>query len=301
MEVSVLLITFNRPDTTQKVFDAIKEAKPKDLFIFNDGPRAANDQDIKAREKIKAIINQVDWKCDLHTNFPDRNMGCGFGVTSAISWAFEYVDTLIILEDDCVPLQSFFKFCEYCLDKYYSSKRVMQISGNNYTEDNNFTTDDYLFSKFGHIWGWATWKRAWEEFDFDMKEWPEFKKNGYLNMIFKSQKEREYYSRLFDLYYENRTKPWGYRWMFAKIKNEGLSIIPKYNLIHNIGLGGTHNKRKVNYRINLQDDFIVSNEPTFIVCNNLYDNYHFKNHINRKKITKKRVRKFLLKVIGKNA
>lgn len=279
----ILLITFNRSDTTQKVFDVIKKVKPSKLYVFNDGPRLGNNKDLKARKEIKDIIKQVDWKCKLFTNFSEKNLGCGLGVSGAITWAFETENKLIILEDDCVPALSFFDYCDYCLEKYKNNNRVMQVAGNNYTENNNYTNDDYLFSKYGHIWGWATWKRAWVNFDYEMKEWPIFRDDKNLINITNSKQEHDYLRNIFNSYYDDRKKPWAIRWLFVKIKMGGISIVPRINLVNNIGDIGTHSKVKFKYHVNLDDPLEIRKEPLFVLCNKQYDEYHFKNHINNKK------------------
>ena len=298
IESPILLITFNRPDTTQKVFDVIKKAKPSKLYVFNDGPRPDNHKDLKAREEIKTIINKVDWECKLFTDFSEKNLGCGLGVSGAITWAFENEDRLIILEDDCVPSLSFFDYCDYCLEKYKNDNRVMQVAGNNYTENHNYTNDDYLFSKYGHIWGWATWKRAWINFNYEMKEWPIFRDNGNLLNITNSKQEHDYLRNIFNSYYYDCKKPWAIRWVFVKIKMGGITIVPRINLVKNIGYIGTHSKGKFKYHVNLDDSLEIRNEPLFVLCNKQYDEYHFKNHIYKtRNIIHRGIRK-IRKIIG---
>lgn len=279
MEAPVLLITFNRPDTTKQVFDALRKAKPQKLYVFNDGPRHNDSGDVTARNEIKNILNIIDWECKLETNFPKSNLGCGRGVSGAIDWAFKNEDRLIILEDDCVPILSFWDYCNYCLEKYKDNERVMQIAGNNYTENNNFTDTDYFFSKFGHIWGWATWKRAWKYFDYNMTDWPSFRDSNKIISVANSNKIFiQYFTKIFNDYYQNDIRPWGIRWMFAKMNNNGLTIVPRVNLVKNIGFVGTHSIGEFKY--NVADSFFIKNEPASIICNDIYDKYHFDHHIN---------------------
>lgn len=282
IKAPVLLITYNRPDTTQKVFDGIKRTMPSRLYVFNDGPRLGNVEDLKAREEIKGIINQVDWECEVFRNFSEINLGCGLGVSGAITWAFEKEYRLIILEDDCVPSIHFFDFCNYCLEKYKNNDQIVHVAGNNYTESHNYSREDYLFSKYGHIWGWATWKRAWSHFDFEMKDWPYIRDNKKLNDFFNLKREVLYFEEQFDSYYYDKNLPWGLRWFFTRIKINGLSIVPRINLIKNIGYIGTYSNTEYKYDVDLNANFIVTNEPLSVLCNTQYDIYHFKNHINKK-------------------
>jgi len=288
MEAPVLLITFNRPDTTKKVLDVLRKAKPQKLYVYNDGPRPNNLNDLNARHEINNILKTIDWACKLETNFPEHNQGCGRGVSGAISWAFNNEDRLIILEDDCVPVLSFFNYCNYCLEKYKDDEIVMQIAGNNYTENHNFTGKDYFFSKFGHISGWATWKRAWAHFDFNMTDWPSFR-NGIKKSTIFDKRIIKYLTNAFNDYYSDHKKPWAIRWMYAKFKNNGLSIVPKVNLVKHIGVNGTNSDFLFT---RVTDKYSIKNEPSSIICNDLYDKYHFDHHINpRELLSSKIIRK----------
>lgn len=282
MEAPVLLITFNRPDTTKKVLDVLRKAKPQKLYVYNDGPRPNNLNDLNARHEINNILKTIDWACKLETNFPEHNQGCGRGVSGAISWAFNNEDRLIILEDDCVPVLSFFNYCNYCLEKYKDDEIVMQIAGNNYTENHNFTDNDYFFSKFGHIWGWATWKRAWTHFEYNMTDWPFFRDGKKLLAFSNNKNIIKYFTKVFNDYYRDNKKPWAIRWMYAKLKNNGLSIVPRVNLVKNIGAIGTHSTSQFKYIV--ADKYFITNEPSSIICNDLYDKYHFDHHINPREL-----------------
>jgi hypothetical protein len=287
----VLLITFNRPDTTEQVFNAIRKAKPSRLYIFNDGPRKGNVKDKVARDNISQIVDNVDWECSVKKNFPDSNKGCGPGVSGAISWAFENEDRLIILEDDCVPTATFFSYCDHLLEKYKDDTRISMISGNNYTERNNYTDTSYFFSKYGHIWGWATWKRAWEKYDYHMLDWPEFNKTLQLQNIFRKPGEINFMRRYFERVYNQKEKgTWDHQWFFCRIKENGLSIIPSHNLVTNVGFVGTHSENRSNaHLIPVKEDYTITKEPKFVLCNMKYDAYHFKKIINRKRSLHRRI------------
>jgi hypothetical protein len=167
----VLFIIFNRPGTTQQVFDAIKQQKPKYLFVAADGPRPDKPDDKEKCKATRAIIDQVDWDCNLKTLFRDENRGCGYGPAEAITWFFDHVEEGIILEDDCLPSPYFFKFCSVILERYKSDTRIGIISGTNPLIRWNINQKDYIFSRFGSTWGWATWRRAWMYFDHEMNNW----------------------------------------------------------------------------------------------------------------------------------
>jgi len=288
----VLLITFNRPDTTQKVFDALKKAKPEKLYFFNDGPRLGNKQDFKAREKIKRILDQVDWECELSTNYSEKNLGCELGVSGAISWVLEKEESVIIVEDDVVPAISFFYFAQEILEMYKFDKRIGMVSGNNYTPI-KFNEADYIFSKYAHIWGWATWKRVWEKFDVTVPDLQKDLKNGLIKKIFHKREERKYFNYYFNrmfLAIKNKTiNTWDTQFFYFLIRNEFLSIVPRVNLVTNIGVEGTHTGDINSAHFWPTDEaFVLHKHPNKVECNTEYDYYHFKNHLN-KAIKKKHI------------
>ncbi|MDD2604606.1 MAG: hypothetical protein PHF66_07330 [Desulfobacteraceae bacterium] len=156
-EAPVLLITFNRADNTRKVFEKIREAKIKNLYVANDAPRPGNKNDEQNRNEIREMLNEIDWDCELHTLFHEKNQGNGFGPVAALNWVFEHEERAIILEDDCVPSMPFFDFCNHCLEKYKDDERIWIISGrSHHTKQPIFKKYDYLFSRFAHTWGWAS-------------------------------------------------------------------------------------------------------------------------------------------------
>ncbi|MBA4056200.1 MAG: nucleotide-diphospho-sugar transferase, partial [Marivirga sp.] len=162
LETPVLLLIFNRPDTTRRVFEAIRKARPKRLFVAADGPRQHKPEDADRCAKARKIATDVDWECEVKTFFRDTNVGCGRGPSGGISWFFEHVDEGIILEDDCLPSPLFFRFCAELLERYRDDKRVMEIGGNTFMDEANRDKEySYYFSSHNNIWGWATWKRAW--------------------------------------------------------------------------------------------------------------------------------------------
>jgi len=227
-EAPVLLVTFNRPETTIEVFKKIKQAKVKKLYVFNDGPRDGNEKDLKARKGIKKIVEQVDWDCDLYTNFSKNNLGCGHGVSSAISWAFENEDRLIVLEDDFVPAVSFFSYCHELLEKYKSDTRVWWISGNNYCEEKKILDYDYFFTTYGHSQGWATWKRSWEHFDLQMSKYPVYRDTLRKYDSYHTKKEANFFIPMKERLYNNdyaKSHQWASQFGFIIRANSGCVLL----------------------------------------------------------------------------
>jgi len=236
-ETPIILIAWKRPEKTYKVINSIKKIEPKNLYVACDGP-LKNDlyinQQIEATRKL--ILENITWDCELKTLFSDHNQGCKIGVSNAINWFFDNVDSGIILEDDCLPHQDFFYFCSELLDKYRYDDRVWSIAGNNVHKDKSICNESYFFSKYSHCWGWATWKRCWSKYDRDLKDWPCQKSKGILNNIFITSREKKYWRKTLDnIFYYSKPNTWDYQWSYTCFVNSGLTIIPKENLIYNIG------------------------------------------------------------------
>lgn len=245
LKTPVLFLVFNRPDTTQTVFDEIRKAQPAQLFVAADGPRNGRPTDNDLCKKTRDIIQQVDWDCKVYIRFLDENLGCKRAVSAAIDWFFLQNDEGIILEDDCVPDQSFFPFCQELLERYRDDERIMMISGDNFQFSRNSADESYYFSRYIHIWGWATWKRAWKHYDVDMKSWPEINKKGYLNNILSEKRAVRYWGSIFNSVYDGLINTWDYQWVYSCWIQGGLSITPNINLVSNIGFdqNSTHTKK----------------------------------------------------------
>lgn len=243
MKTAVLFLLFNRPHTTKLVFEAISKAKPPRLYVASDGPRLGKSGEKEKVDKARQIITQVDWDCEIKTHFRDEHLGCGKALSDAITWFFDNEEEGIILEDDCLPNKSFFCFCDMLLERYRTDMRVWQISGFNplgiFPSENN-----YFFSKYGPIWGWASWRRAWRYYDYNIKLWPKLKHDRTFTHFCDNLYERFWRNRIFDDIYNLKIDTWDYQWSFAKLINSGLSIIPSYNLVENIGfsMDATHTK-----------------------------------------------------------
>jgi hypothetical protein len=273
----VLFIAFARPEYATVTFAAIRKARPATLFFYSNIARRDNPDEIRRNNEVRSLVNEVDWDCELKIFFREDYVAPGISVSSAITWAFESAERLIIIEEDCIPALTFFSYCDVLLEKYKDDSRICMISGNNYSEDYNATEDSYFFSLYGHIWGWATWKRAWNKFDYEMKDWPLFKSSNQIQNVFQRKNERWFFLNLFDRYYLKEDKgTWDYQWFFCRIKEVGLSIVPKNNLVTNIGVQGVHSDTENNaHFIPVNENFTITIEPRFILRNTFYDKHHF--------------------------
>lgn len=257
MDLPITFIIFKRPHTTEKVFQAIRQAKPKKLFVIADGPRNDRENEAEKCAATRAIIDRVDWDCEVIKNYSDVNLGCAVRVSSGLDWVFSHVEKTIILEDDCIPHSSFFRFCEELLEKYQHDTRVASISAQNIQPQHKRTNYSYYFSRYSHCWGWATWRRAWQHYDLYIKLWKQVKAENLLRDILIDPKAVSYWQRKLQNIYENPTGiTWDYQWTFACWMQGSLSITPNVNLVSNVGVGAdsTH--------FDSQQDFSFINVPT---------------------------------------
>lgn len=236
LDTPVVFIVFNRPETTQQVIDAIRLAQPSKLFIIADGPREDNREDIEKVTLVRSIIDQVNWPCDVSANYAEVNLGCKKRVSSGLNWVFAQVERAIILEDDCLPHPSFFRFCEEMLAKYSKDEKIMHISGDNFQFGRRYGGGSYYFSRYAHVWGWATWKRAWQNYDVDLKRWLFSDKKKILR-DFSSFRERYFWRKTLDNVMAGKIDTWDFQWAFTCMERGALAIIPNVNLVSNIGFG----------------------------------------------------------------
>jgi hypothetical protein len=236
MRSPVLIIAFNRPETTRRVFAAVREAKPPRLYVAVDGPRPGRSGEAERCEEVKRIATSVDWPCEVMTLVRRENLGCRFGPSTAITWFFEHELEGIILEDDCLPSPSFFRYCDQLLESYREDQRVFLISGHNRRDTWKPERHDYFFSNYGGIWGWASWRRAWSHFDGDMADLDACAESGLFENLLGRRGGR---ARLaaFRRVRARSQDAWDYQWGFARHKNSGLACVPSRNLIQNIGYG----------------------------------------------------------------
>lgn len=240
LKTPVAFIIFRRPENTLRVWERIREARPEKLFLIADGPRTPEEE--KECQAARDVVAHVDWPCEVHRNFSETNLGCRQRVASGLHWVFEQVEETIILEDDCLPDPSFFSFCAELLERYRNHHEVMMISGNNFSKKRLSIPDSYFFTVFAHIWGWATWRRAWQLHDDTMSDWPQFSLDKKWEECFPDTNLRAFWKQIFDRSYQGEWE-WDHRWWFTCLKN-GYCITPAINLVHNIGFGqsATHTK-----------------------------------------------------------
>ena len=226
----ILFLIFNRPVVTKQVFEAIRAMKPTKLYVAADGPRPGVHDEIENCRMAREAATAIDWQCDVKTLFREENLGCGRGVSSAITWFFKQEEEGIILEDDCYPSADFFPFCVELLDRYRNDKRIMAITGTNLVPERLRSNEySYAFSNHNNIWGWASWRRAWDLYDYEMSNYAKIKELGYLKNNFSSQYEHDYFEWVFERTYLIPSITWDYQWEFVRRINSGLTIQPQKN------------------------------------------------------------------------
>lgn len=235
LSTPIVLLIFNRPDTTRQVFEAIRRARPTQLLVVADGPRSDKPGDGESCRRTRSILDGVDWPCQVDTNFSSENLGCMRRVSSGIDWVFENVEEAIILEDDCLPHPSFFQFCTELLDRYRDESRVAQIGGVNFQFGKRRSTNSYYFSRYNHVWGWATWRRAWNLNDNAMVGWPTFRDDNGLERLLSDRKEVRYWKKVLDQVATGDIDSWACRWTLSCWRNHLLTVLPSVNLVSNIG------------------------------------------------------------------
>ncbi|GAB4002158.1 hemolytic protein HlpA [Spirosoma daeguense] len=235
-DVPILFILFNRPQHARRVLDRIREVRPAQLFIAIDGPREGNVKDIEGVKLCVELLNEIDWPCSVIKLIREQNLGCKVAVSSAITWFFSQVEFGIILEDDCLPDKSFFYFSRELLLKYEQDERVMHIGGTKLLSNHPPIYDSYTFSTVCHIWGWATWRRAWKHYDMLISDYPKHKESLIKEKV-KDKSSQLYWRNIFDQTYRGELDTWDFQWVYCTWINNGLSIIPDRNLITNIGFG----------------------------------------------------------------
>ena len=235
LQTPVVFLIFKRPQTTARVFEVIRQAKPSKLLVIADGPRIDKPEEVEKCAATQEIIHQVDWECQVYKNYSEVNLGCARRVSTGLSWAFELVEEAIILEDDCIVHPTFFPFCEELLAKYRSDERIMSIAASNFQFGRQGNDYSYYFSRYHHCWGWATWKRAWQYFDFEMKLWSDVLRMNLLKDILRDDKAIQVWQKTFQCTYDGKVDSWANRWMLSCWLQGGLSILPQVNLVSNIG------------------------------------------------------------------
>lgn len=256
-EVPILLLLFNRPNHTKRVFEVVKKIKPKYLYLFQDGPRFDNENDIiKCKEVNNIFDEELDWECNISKYQSDTNLGCGFGPATGITWFFENVEEGIIFEDDCLPSLSIFEFYKQLLLKYRNDTTVSVITGTNPLLNWFPRQGSYFYATIGTspMGAWASWRRSWKMFDFSMKEWGKQEARTKIARNFNNKDYFNYYEKVFNEQYKTqRTDVWDYQWFFARNLHNTKSIVSTVNQISNIGFGveSTHTPNENDRQANL--------------------------------------------------
>ena len=247
----ILILAFNRPDRVRELIDTLRPLRPSTVFLAVDGPRADHPADADLVQQTRECIDLIDWDCQTHTRFLPENLGCGKAVSSAIDWFFAHVDRGIILEDDISPGEQFFDFCAELLEYYRDDDRVFAISGCNFVPSEIPEQQaSYRFSALTHVWGWATWRRAWRHYNFDMRDWrsrlplrPRWKAMGGDTGGF------VYWTAVFDWMRWGKIDTWDYQWTLAQMAAGGLTATSNANLVENVGFrdDATHTVSKPSF------------------------------------------------------
>lgn len=236
-ESPVIYFVFNRPRETAESFSAIRQARPRHLLVVADGPRASLPGESKACEEVRRIATSVDWPCRVETHFARTNLGCRDRITSGLTWAFSRVPHAIILEDDCVAGPDFFHFCQELLADYRDDRRVWAIGGTAHQGGQARGDGSYYFSKYLHVWGWATWADRWAEHRPSMGDWPGIKASDDWSALHPDLRERKYWERVLDRASRGEIDTWDYQWLLTIWRHGGLVATPNSNLVSNIGIG----------------------------------------------------------------
>ena len=282
----VAFIIFNRPDTTERVFAEIAKAKPPKLLVVGDGARVSREGEAAKVAACRTIIERVDWPCEVLTNYSEINLGCKVRVSSGLDWVFELVEEAIILEDDCLPDPSFFRFCEEMLARYRDDQRIGMVSGDNFKFGDARNQDSYYFSKYTHIWGWATWRDRWQgSYDVELRKWPLLRDGRWLQDLFSNKHEAIYWERIFEQTFSEKINSWDYQWLFANLIEGRVSVESNVNLISNIGFGrddATHTQI-ITEEANMPTSPILFPlvHPSFIVVNKEVDDFYYRTIIHR--------------------
>ena len=286
----ILLITFNRPDHVRRVLTEILKQNPVSLYICQDGARENNTIDRIKCQEVRDVINELtspyatgNKEFRLYTLLQENNLGCGPGPAAGISWFFEHVEMGIILEDDCLPHPDFFRYCEELLERYKDDERISFIGGCNYGFAIS-TNASYSFMGGHHqTWGWAAWKRTWEQFDYYLTKWDRKMFNRVIKYYYKDSKQKSYWDRIFSMVKHDRMGEscWDYQFYFSCWKNRQLAICPPVNLVSNVGFGedATHTNSANNMLNHKTSPILPLVHPKYIVHERSIDDYMMKKYI----------------------
>lgn len=261
MKSALLFLVFNRPEVTARVFEAIRAARPPRLYVSADGPRAGRAGEAARCAEVRRIATAVDWPCELKTLFRDTNLGCEHGVSSGIDWFFEHEPEGIILEDDVLPVSGFFDYCDELLERYRDDPDVAMVSGCNLLGGRAKPDASYFFSRYMHIWGWASWRRAWANYDVTMRDYSPTAAGRMLTRVLGGRAHaRRYWLDIFDQVRAGRISGWDYQWVHSAWRHDQCAIIPAHNLVANLGFGA-----EATHTAGEPPDFVTQSPPRDMV------------------------------------
>lgn len=286
-KIPVLLIIFNRPEKVSVLLKILREIKPEKIYVAADGPRENNPSDINKIKECKKLVDSIDWDCKINKNYSEKNLGLSERMESAIDWLFKNEEVGIIFEDDCVPHPDFFEFVNILLNYYKNNEEIMIISGSNFQDGKKRGDASYYFSRYGYIWGWATWKRAWLNYDKNLEHLPSFIENDSINELFGDPREQKQWIENFtnkykDPYTKKERLTWATTWLFSMFNKKGIAIIPNVNLVQNIGFGddSTHTRGRGKKHSIKSSGIQEIKHPQNIIIDKQADTYLFKrNHL----------------------
>ncbi|MES2108326.1 MAG: nucleotide-diphospho-sugar transferase [Bacteroidota bacterium] len=298
---AVLFVIFNRPDTTLKVFEQIRNAKPARLYVSADGARAHKPGEAVLCAEARSVTDRIDWECEVKTLFNKENLGCKDAVSAAITWFFDNEEEGIILEDDCLPAHSFFKFCDTLLDEYRHDTRVRHITGCNLQQGKKWGSGTYYFSNRTHVWGWASWRRVWNDYDKNLEKYNAAEIKDKLQSVYADPLVADTWVNIFTELKAGKINSWAYQLDFINLFNNALTIIPNENLISNIGFGdgATHtvDVDNVYADVPLQEIEEIT-APVYMLpekqadMNLLIPEFHIEEKRRKQKLLRKRVKRW---------
>lgn len=301
MTPPILMIAFNRPDHARRVLEAVRNARPARLYIAIDGPREGREDDRTRVAETIRVFDTIDWECTVTRLVREKNLGCKQAVSSAITWFFGHEPYGIILEDDCLPAPSFFGYAAHLLERYKDDASVMHINGVNFQDGHWRGSSTYYFSKVCHVWGWASWARAWRKYDIGMEGLEEFFRQNLQQSVITPKGDAQYWLNAFSATKAGKIDTWDYQWVFTVWKNNGLSVMPNVNMVSNIGFDehATHTKSHNPAVSNKPLDGIEGEikDSDLIVPNYEGDEYSFASFTNKVSRLHK-VRKKLKRIAG---
>ena len=240
---AVVLLVFNRPEHTRIVANRVREARPRAVYVVADGPRPVNSTDEQLCADVRGVIGDIEWDCPVHTLYAENNMGLKARVSSGLDWVFDHEESAIILEDDCLPDPSFFPYATELLERYASDARIGIVSGNNFLRGHSIDDHSYYFSPDVRIWGWATWARVWKDFSREglNHQWSVEQARQAVARIQSSARRK---SLIREAERAHRLNSWALPFVLHAQRQNYLSVVPRENLVTNIGFGAgsTHTK-----------------------------------------------------------